>query len=178
MRRIALLLITLLFLSALSAPLATADSPHFKKGGSPTCTVSGSGASATVTCTATLAGLGNDNVRVLQTLTGGAVYTCQNQGGNQAPGQNRVLVGPETTPVEIPGSDIKNGNLTISVTSTLTAPATVSGAAAGCPNPNWTGVNPVLTITAISFVIEQPPGTVIFSCSSSDPITNPERLTC
>jgi hypothetical protein len=40
---------------------------------------------------------------------------------------------------------------------------------AGCPNANWTGVNPVLTVTNISLTIEQPPGTVIFSCSASDP---------
>jgi hypothetical protein len=178
MRRIALLLITLLCLGALSAPNAVADSPHFKKGGSPTCTISGSGASATVTCNATLAGLGNTDVKVTQTVSGTAVYQCQNQGGNTAPGQNKVLVGPATTPVIFPANAIKNGNLTVSVQTTLTAPATVTGAEAGCPNPNWTGVNPVLTITSISFVIEQPVGTVIFSCSSSDPITSPEQLTC
>jgi hypothetical protein len=178
MRRIALLLITLLCLSALSAPNALADSPHFKKGGSPTCTITGSGASLTVKCTATLAGLGNADVKVLQTLTGTAVYQCSNNGGNTAPGQNKVLVGPATTPVLIPGSDIKNGNLTISVTSTLTAPATVTGAQAGCPNPNWTGVNPVLTLTSIQFVIEQPPGTQIFSCGATDPLSGTVALTC
>lgn len=178
MRRIALLLITLLFVSALSAPSAMAASPHFKKGGEPTCTISGSGASQTVNCTSTLAGLGNEDVRVVQTVSGTAVYQCQNQGGNTAPGQNKVLVGPQTTPVIFPASAIKNGNLTVSVTSTLTAPATVTGAEAGCPNPNWTGVNPVLTITDISFVIEQPVGTPIFTCSASDPLSSPVRLTC
>jgi hypothetical protein len=178
MRRIALLLITLLFVSVLSAPLATAASPHFKRGGSPSCTISGSGASLTVDCGATLAGLGNEDLLVTQTVSGTAVYQCQNQGGNTAPGQNRVLVGPATTPVTFPADAIKNGNLRVDVSTTLTAPATVTGAEAGCPNANWTGVNPVLTITSISFVIEQPVGNVIFSCSSSDPITNPEQLTC
>jgi hypothetical protein len=89
-----------------------------------------------------------------------------------------VLVGPATTPVTFPADAIKNGNLRVDTSTTLTAPATVTGAEAGCPNANWTGVNPVLTITSISFVIEQPVGTVIFSCSSSNPITNPEQLTC
>ena len=179
MRRIALLLITLLFVSALSAPSAMAASPHFKKGGEPTCTISGTGASQTVTCKATLAGLGNDDVKVLQTLTGSAVYTCQNQGGNQAPGQNKVLVGPATTPVIIPGSDIKNGNLSISVTSTLSAPATVSGAAAGCPNSNWTGVNPRLTVTSIRLTIAQG-GTTLFTCTASKPqgLSGTVPLTC
>ena len=178
MRRIVLLLITLLFVSALSAPTAMAASPHFKKNGEPACTISGTAASQTVTCNATLAGLGNEDVKVTQTVSGTAVYQCQNGGGNTAPGQNKVLVGPATTPVIFPASAIKNGNLTVSVSTTLTAPATVTGAEAGCPNPNWTGVNPVLTVTSIQFVIEQPPGTVIFNCSATDPFSGTILLTC
>jgi hypothetical protein len=54
----------------------------------------------------------------------------------------------------------------------------VSGAVAGCPNPNWTGVNPVLTVTTISLTIEQPPGTVIFNCAASDPLSGTVALTC
>ncbi|MBT2552783.1 hypothetical protein [Arthrobacter sp. ISL-5] len=62
----------------------------------------------------------------------------------------------------------------------LTAPSQISGAAAGCPNSNWTGVNPVLTVTSISLVIEQPPGTVIFRCSASNSrgLTGTGALTC
>ena len=157
---------------------ATAASPHFKKNGEPACTISGTGGTQTVTCNATLAGLGNEDVRVIQTVSGTAVYQCQNQGGNTAAGQNKVLVGPVVTPVIFPASAIKNGNLTVSVTSTLTAPATVTGAEAGCPNPNWTGVNPVLTVTSIQFVIEQPVGTPIFSCSATDPFSGTIQLTC
>jgi hypothetical protein len=178
MRRLALILIALLFVSALTAPTAVAASPHFKKGGEPSCTISGTNPSKTVTCTATLAGLGNEDVRVIQTVSGSAVYQCQNQGGNTSPGQNKVLVGPVTTPVIFPASAIKNGNLTVTVSSTLTAPTTVTGAEAGCPNPNWTGVNPVLTVTSISFVIEQPVGTPIFTCSASDPFSGTVGLTC
>jgi hypothetical protein len=178
MRRIVLLVITLLFVSALSAPTAMAGSPHFKKNGEPTCAISGTGATQTVTCSATLAGLGNEDVRVIQTVSGTAVYQCQNQGGNTATGQNKVLVGPVVTPVTFPASAIKNGNLTVSVSTTLTAPATVTGAEAGCPNPNWTGVNPVLTVTSIQFVIEQPVGTPIFNCSATDPFSGTILLTC
>jgi len=178
MRRIVLLLITLLFVGALSAPTAMAASPHFKKNGEPACTISGTSGTASVNCTATLAGLGNEDVRVVQTVSGSAVYQCRNQGGNTAPGQNKVLVGPVTTPVIFPASAIKNGNLTVSVTSTLTAPATVTGAEAGCPNANWTGVNPVLTVTSIQFVIEQPVGNPIFSCSATDPFSGTIQLTC
>ena len=58
--------------------------------------------------------------------------------------------------------------------------AEVSGATAGCPNSNWTGVNPVLTLTTISLTIEQPPGTTIFSCgaSAANGLTSPVKLTC
>jgi hypothetical protein len=178
MRRIVLLLTTLLFVSVLSVPTAVAASPHFKRGGEPSCTISGTGASKDVTCTATLAGLGNEDLKVTQTVSGSAVYQCRNQGGNVAPGQNKVLVGPVTTPVIIPAGAIKNGNLTVSVSSTLTAPTTVTAAEAGCPSANWTGVNPVLTVTSISFVIEQPVGTPIFTCSASDTLSGTVRLSC
>ncbi|MDX6545705.1 MAG: hypothetical protein QOG02_1479, partial [Gaiellales bacterium] len=88
--------------------------------------------------------------------------------GNLAPGQNRVLVGPSTTPTVIPGNEVKNGNLTFTTNpATLSAPSTVSGSVAGCPNSNWTGVNPVLTVTSISLTIAQG-GQTLFTCTASD----------
>lgn len=42
-------------------------------------------------------------------VSGTALYQCQNGGGNIAPGQNRVLVGPATSDTAIPASAIKNG---------------------------------------------------------------------
>jgi len=170
MRRILATVASIAAITAVAAPVARADSPHFKKGGSPTCTISSGTSTKSTTCTATLAGLGNQDLVVTTSTSGTAVYQCQNQGGNIAPGQNKVLVGPATSTTSIPGSAIKNGILTFTTNpAVLTAPATVSGAVAGCPNANWTGVNPVLTVTNISLTIEQPPGTVIFSCSASDP---------
>jgi hypothetical protein len=44
--------------------------------------------------------------------------------------------------------------------------------------PQLDGVNPVLTVTNISLKIEQPPGTVIFNCSASDPLSGTVALTC
>jgi hypothetical protein len=154
-----------------TAASASAASPHFKKGGQPTCTITTSGSnSATVVCNGTLSGLGNADLAITTSVKGFAVYQCQNAGGNIAPGQNKVLVGPATSTTSIPASQIKNGNLTFATNPvTLSAGATASAAVAGCPNNNWTGVNPVLTVTDISLVIEQPPGTQIFSCSASDP---------
>jgi hypothetical protein len=62
----------------------------------------------------------------------------------------------------------------------LTAAPTVSGATAGCPNPNWTGVNPVLTLTDITLDIFQPVTTQIFHCTASNPngLTSPVTLAC
>jgi hypothetical protein len=103
------------------------------------------------------------------TASGFAVYQCQNQGGNTAPGQNKVLVGPVTAPTTIPADQIKNGNVSFTTNpAVLTAPATVTGAEAGCPNPNWTGVNPTLTLTDLSMTIAQG-GVTLFTCTASDP---------
>ncbi len=180
MRRLATILVLGLGLVLVGVQSSLAASPHFKHGGEPTCTITPVSASSdSVTCTATMAGLGNADVLVTTSVNGTAVYQCQNNGGNTAPGQNKVLVGPATSTTSIPASQIKNGNLTFTTNpAVLTAPTTVSGAAAGCPNPNWTGVNPVLTVTNITLRIEQPPGTVIFDCSASDPLSGTVALTC
>src|SRR6266702_4925896 len=145
MKRLLVLLCAPLLMLFFATP-AFAARAHFKHGGSPTCTITSSTASASTTCTASLAGLGNGDVVLSLTVSGSAVYQCQNGGGNTAPGQNKVLIGPATSTTSFPASAIKNGNLTFTTNpAVLTAPTTVSGAVAGCPNPNWTGVNPVLT---------------------------------
>ena len=183
MRRVTLLILALPMLLAagiLAASPAFANSPHFKKGGEPVCTFSGT-TSIPVTCTGTLTGLGLEDLNLHLSVSGFALYQCQNGGGNTAPGQNKVLEGPATSDTAIPASAIKNGNLTFTTNpATLTAAPTVSGATAGCPNSNWTGVNPVLTLTSITLVIEQPPGTPIFTCTASNPkgLTSPVTLAC
>jgi hypothetical protein len=153
----------------LAATAAYAASPHFKHGGEPVCTITGGGTSQTVTCTGSLAGLGNEDLVVESTVSGFAVYQCQNQGGNIAPGQNKVLEGPQTVPTVIPSSAIKNGNVTfVTNPNTLEAAPTVSAEQAGCPNPNWTGVNPTLTLTSITLTISQG-GVTLFTCTASNP---------
>ena len=103
------------------------------------------------------------------TVSGSAVYQCQNGGGNTAPGQNKVLVGPVTAPTIIPGNQIKNGNVSFTTNpAVLTAPTTVSGAQAGCPNSNCTGVNPTLTVTSIQMTIAQG-GVTLFTCTTNNP---------
>ena len=153
----------------LMASGAQAGNPHFKKNGEPTCMISGTGTnSASTTCRASLAGLGQETLVINVTVGGSAVYQCQNGGGNTAPGQNRVLVGPVTAPTTIPADQIKNGNVSFTTNpAVLTAPTTVSGAAAGCPNPNWTGVNPQLRVENITMTISQG-GVLLFTCSASN----------
>jgi hypothetical protein len=162
----------LLLMTAVAGVAATAAlgaSPHFKHGGTPTCTISGSGSSESVVCTGSLTGLGGGDLTIEVTVSGFAVYECQNHGGQTAPGQNRVLEGPVTTPTTVPGSEIKNGNLTFTTKpATLTAGSTVSGAQAGCPADNWTGVNPTLTLTSIELAITQA-GNTFYDCTVSDP---------
>ena len=180
MRRLLVILFAALFAISFSAQPASASSPHFKKGGSPTCTVTSSGSSASTTCSATLAGLGNADVHIVTTVSGFAVYLCQNGGGNTAPGQNRVLEGPVSAPTDIPSSAIKNGNLSFTTNPVvLTAADTVSGATAGCPNSNWTGVSPTLTVTNVQLDISQG-GVLLFSCTASNPngLTGTFALTC
>jgi hypothetical protein len=166
--------------AALSA-VAIAASPHFKKGGEPVCTVSGSGTNSTsTTCKATLAGLGNGDLTIRTTVSGSAVYECQNHGGQTAPGQNRVLQGPVTAPTTIPSGSIKNGSVTFTTNpAVLSAPSTVSGSQAGCPNSNWTGVRPRLTLTDITMTIAQS-GSTLFTCSASNPngLTGRVALAC
>jgi hypothetical protein len=179
-RRLLLALPMLLAAFILAAPAAFAASPHFKKGGEPVCTFSGT-TSIPVSCTGTLAGLGNEDLNLHLAVSGFALYQCQNGGGNTAPGQNKVLEGPATSDTAIPASAIKNGNLMFTTNpATLTAAATVPGATAGCPNGNWTGVNPTLTLTSITLTIDQPPGTTIFTCTASNPngLTSPVTLAC
>jgi hypothetical protein len=176
-----LILAAAVLVSALSVTSALAASPHFKKGGTPTCTITGSGTTSTSTvCTGSITGLGGGDVDINTTVEGFAVYQCQNNGGQTAPGQNRVLVGPSTTPTHISGTEIKNGNLTFTTDpAELTAAGQVSGSAAGCPNANWTGVNPSLKLTKITLTIAQS-GQTLFTCTASNPngLSGSVALTC
>lgn len=173
MRRIGIIAVLSMLVVALAAvPALAAAGPtsgvHFTRNGDPTCTISGTDASKTVNCTAELAGLGEGDIKTFTTVSGFTQYTCVNQGGNAAPGQNRVLEGPFTGVNNIPASKIKNGRATVTGSATLTAKETVSGAEAGCPNNNWTGVNPVLTITSVTFEAYQG-GVLVFTSTASDP---------
>ena len=135
------MLVTGFVFVALTSGAALASSVHFKHG-SPTFTDNG----VTLTASGALTGLGNGDVFI------GLDATCTNKGGNQAPGQNPASVdvsGGEA----IPASEIKNGNLTFSVTTE--PPAQPTAAEAGCPSANWTAAITDIDFTSATITVEQ-----------------------
>jgi len=93
-----------------------------------------------VTVTGDGSGFGNQPAVAHVTANGTVTYTCQNKGGNQSPGQNPVAA--SSTGSQDLGNADHNGRGVLNLTVCLTALPTVSGDVAGCPNGNWTGINP------------------------------------
>src|SRR5436309_1375466 len=131
----------------------------------PTATF-GSPDAAFVTLTGgNFSGLGNTPAIANLTVTGVATYTCTNQGGNAAPGQNPVPANPGSSgPFNLGNSD-HNGRGTItSITATVTAPDTPTAQEAGCGgtgSTKWKVTLSGLTATAAHLEITQG-GALIF----------------
>jgi hypothetical protein len=108
-----------LALSLLIAVPALAASVHFVEG--PTVTPT----STSVTTTGKLAGLGNKDVTLVQSID--VAVTCANPGHNEdVPGQRQSFVSTVT------GLHPENGNLVFSITTGI---GDLSGS---CPNSQWT----------------------------------------
>lgn len=135
MRRLILLSVGVVAIMAFMAWFAFA-AVTWKSG--PTVTFNADHTCVTVTGEAT--GLGNTPVIAHVTVNGTVTYTCQNNGGNQSPGQNPV---PATGSADQDlGNSDHNGRGVLNLTVCITADPIVNGKVAGCPNGKWDGVNP------------------------------------
>jgi hypothetical protein len=114
----------------------------------------------TLRASAALAGLGNQDIVINMTAHANATATCTNAGGNEAPGQNPAPVTVSGTQA-IPASQIKNGTVSFSVTTT--PPPTPIAGAPGCPNSNWTEEITDLSFTDATITVQQPAPTVVLT---------------
>jgi hypothetical protein len=128
-----------------------------------------------------LSGLGNGDVLITITAQADVTATCENQGGNQAPGQNPAPI-TVTGSQSIPDEEVKNGNTPFDVT-TLEPPRFIPGAP-DCPNPNWTEEIEDLAFYHATITVEQPEGTVVLTINctidppSSDGAIKAKDVTC
>lgn len=90
---------------------------------------------------ADVSGLGNTDLVGTIDFAGLVQYTCQNKGGNTAPGQPTQQT---SSAVQTVHPQAKNGRAVLDLTASFSPPATVPGNTIGCPNGNWTGINPVI----------------------------------
>lgn len=107
-----------------------------------------------------LSGLGAEDIVITLDATADVVSVCQNNGGNQSPGQNPAPInvsGAES----IPGEKLKNGHVSFSLTTV--APETPIPGAPDCPNANWDEFIVDLAFTSANITVEQPAGTAVFT---------------
>jgi hypothetical protein len=145
MRKLGIIAVLSLLVVALAAVPAIAAHPHFV-GGAPTCTDNGQ----TVTCTGSVAGLGNQNVKVVVTAVGTAEVVCINPAGRRAPGQDTSVSASGSQTI----TNVENGRINFDVTTS--APQDPNPAQV-CPNRKWDANITDVDFTRATIEIFQPP---------------------
>jgi hypothetical protein len=148
LRRVGFSVLTAMVMIALAAGVVLAavtwhSGPSVTFNGTTSATASGNGS-----------GFGNQPAQATLTVNATVRYTCVNKGGNASPGQNPV---PESSSGSADlGNADHNGRGTFNFTVSFTPAPTIGGKVAGCPNGNWTGVDPVSSgITGATLTITQ-----------------------
>ena len=155
MRKIGIIAVVALMVTALAAVPALAANPQFGPGKrAATFTDLGQ----TLNVSGTLSGLGQEPFIITVTANATATTFCYNPSD---PDQSHPVPGQTLTNQPVSGSTgvqtaDKNGNYKLSVTTT--AP-TVTAAQAGCPGSNWTASIGDVTFSNVQVFIEQPLGT-------------------
>lgn len=163
MQRVTTKVLFVLAVVTMVGGIAWAVSVHFKHG-SPKAFDNG----LTLTMSGVLSGLGHGDLSITLTAQADPDATCTNQGGNESPGQNPAAV-TVTGAVAIPGSAIKNGNASFTVTTN--APSQPTAADAGCPNDNWSAQITDMHFTSATLTVSQDQGGGNFVQVLSAPFT-------
>ena len=172
-RRSLIVFATALVTMVVVAPAATAQGEHFTKQGVPRCTDIGT----QLVCTGELAGLGNEDLVIDVSSTALVQANCVNPGGNEAPGQNKVVRAVSAPTTTVPASAIKNGRAKFTTNPTA-APSAPTATEAGCPNKNWSTRVVAVTFSNVRLTISQG-GDLLFTCSApSVPENGSVTLSC
>jgi hypothetical protein len=137
----------------------------------------------TLTASGALAGLGTGDVLVNLAATANPTAVCTNPSGqHQPPGQQPAPVSV-TGSQAIPASQVKNGNVTFTVTTN--PPATPVAGAPGCPSSNWTESIVDMSFTSATITVQQgtPPATeltvsCVFATPTTDGAVSNQLVTC
>ena len=159
-------------MTLLAAAIAWAGNVHLKGGNNTEPTFNDGG--LTLNGTAPLTGLGNGDVLVVITARANPTGECCTPGSScKVPGQNPAPV-DVTGSESIPASEVKNGNVTFSVTTN--APTTPVPGSPDCPNRSWTENIKDMSFTSATITVMHGGSTVFTLSCTFSPATSDGRV--